>query len=627
MPVIRRFEEQARRAPAAPALVFGERTLSFGELDRRAAALARRLRAAGVGRESRVGLLVERSAELVVGLLGIWKAGGAYVPLDPGQPAARLAWLVEDALLGQAPAVLVTQEALAERLAALPLAAPQDLRTVTLDDGAGSPENAPLSVDVEPGDLAYVIHTSGTTGRPKGVLVEHGQLAATLAAAAAAFAPDAGDRMPCVASFTFDIFLFELLLPLLAGGVSHLIPLRPALDVPELVAALGRATLFHAVPALMREVVAEARGRGAAGGLRQLFVGGEAVPGELLAEMRAAFPQGRLAVLYGPTEATLICARHAVTGGEGERTLIGRPLPGAALELRDADGNPVPLGVAGEIWIGGGGVARGYLRRPELTAERFRPGEGGRWYRAGDLARRLADGGLEFLGRADAQIKIRGFRVEPGEVEAALLQHPDVREAAVGAAGDGRLAAWVALAPALEPGTAPSDLRGVLRPFLAARLPEYMVPSFFVAVDRLPRTPHGKLDRRALPPVDPAAEGAGWVAPATPTEERVAEIWGEILGLPRVSAAESFFDLGGHSLLATRIVSRLERSFGVPLSLRALFDAPTVAGVARVIEGLELAAAEERRLADLMADLEGLSEAEASALLAGAGADGGAAVV
>ena len=628
VPVPLQLAEQARRTPGATALVFGAETLSHGELDRRAGALAARLRAAGVGCESRVGLLVERSLALPVGLLGIWKAGGAYVPLDPAQPDARLAWLAGDALLGQEAAVIVTESSLAERLGALP----PGLRAVLVDDELPAFAAEAAETDVAPGDLAYVLYTSGTTGRPKGVLVEHGQLASTLAAARQELGLAASDRLPCVASFTFDIFLFELLAPLLAGGVSELIPLRPALDVPALVEALRPATLFHAVPSLMREVAAQARERGAGGALRRVFVGGEAVPGELLVEMRAAFPQARISIFYGPTEAAIFCATHESAGGEKERTLLGRPIPGAALELRDADGVLVPLGVAGEVWIGGAGVARGYLGRPDLTAERFVPdGGGGRRYRTGDLARRLADGTLEFVGRTDGQVKIRGFRVEPGEVEAALLQHPLVREAAVAATGSGgaaRLAAWVATAPDMDGSDLGSDLRDLLRPFLAARLPEYMVPSFFVPVDRLPRTPHGKVDRRALPAPEPPQRGdAGFVAPSTPTEERVAAIWAEVLGLPRVSADDGFFDLGGHSLLATRVVSRLERTFGVEIPLRALFDAPTVAGVARVIEELELAATRDDRLESLLADLEGLSEDEAESLLGAAQPQGGRGVV
>ncbi|HEY0512098.1 MAG TPA: amino acid adenylation domain-containing protein, partial [Thermoanaerobaculia bacterium] len=421
--VVERFAAQVAAAPHALALEAGGERLTYAELDRRANRLAHRLRRLGVGPEVAVGLFAERSAAMVAGLLGIWKAGGAYLPLDPAHPPARLAYLLEDS---QVP-VIAAGVGLAD---ALPL---NSARIVRLDDEdlVGESDRPPAGLP-GPGDLAYLIYTSGTTGRPKAVLVEHGNLAATLAAVQAAFGFGPDDRMPCIASFTFDIFLFELLGPLLAGGTSVLLPLRPTLDLDRLVGELGAATLLHAVPAVMRQILEVVRRRGAAAPrLRALFTGGDAVPADLLADLRAAFPGAAVWELYGPTETAIVCTAWPVPAGGPERSLLGRPFAGAEIHVRDADGNPVPIGVPGEIWIGGSGVTRGYWRRGDLTAERFAPAAGRRAFRSGDRARRLPDGNLEFLGRDDQQVKVRGFRIELGEVEAALLRRPEVEEAVV----------------------------------------------------------------------------------------------------------------------------------------------------------------------------------------------------
>ncbi|HVR96249.1 MAG TPA: amino acid adenylation domain-containing protein, partial [Thermoanaerobaculia bacterium] len=412
---LQRFEAQAAWTPEAEAVVFGAERLTYEQLDRKANGLARRLRDLGVEPGVRVGLSVERSPALAVGLLGIWKAGGAYVPMDPAHPKARLSYMQEDAGVE----VVVTQELLAD-----------------LGEEAGL---ADLSHAPAPEDVAYLIYTSGTTGQPKAVVVEHRQLAATLAAVQGAFGFSSGDRMPCVAPFSFDIFLFELLGPLLAGGTSVLMPLRPTLDVERLTDELESATLLHAVPALMRQVVEAARRRGGGENLRALFVGGDVVPAELLADLRETFPQADVWVLYGPTEAAIVCTAWR---SDGTRSLLGRPFPGATVMLHDREGSPVPVGVPGEIWIGGSGVTRGYWRREELTAEKFIEG----FFRSGDLARQLPDGTLEFLGRIDQQVKVRGFRIELGEVETALARHAEVREV-VAAVREDQLVAYVVRQP------------------------------------------------------------------------------------------------------------------------------------------------------------------------------------
>ncbi|HYG63624.1 MAG TPA: amino acid adenylation domain-containing protein, partial [Thermoanaerobaculia bacterium] len=593
VPVHRLFEAQAERTPGDVAVVFGGEELTYAELDRRAGRLAGRLRALGVGAEARVGLLLRRSVDLVAAILAVWKAGGAYVPLDPGLPQARLAMMVEDAFEDLERPVLLTQKGLEEVAAGLSLGEAR----VLLVDGEEEPatEAAGASSDGEIGRLAYLIYTSGTTGRPKAVMVEHGQLAHTLRAARLAFGFAPGDRMPCLAAFSFDIFLFELLGPLLAGGTAVLYDLRPAPDVPGLARDLSSMTLMHAVPALMRQVVEELDRQGSRPGLRRVFVGGDAVPGDLLAAMRQAFPAARITILYGPTEAAIIAARHEVTGSEpASRLLIGRPLPDVTLDLRDRSGNLVPVGVPGEIWLGGPGVTRGYLHRPELTAAVFAAEEGRRFYRTGDLSRRAVDGTVEFLGRIDQQVKVRGFRVELGEIEAALAAAPGVRQAVVlvrewragrsegaaGSPGDRRLVAYVA-------GAAGDISVEELSRSLRGRLPEYMVPSAWVVLEALPLTSHGKVDRRALAAIEPVEEGgepeAGG-APRTPAEELLAGLWAEILGRARIGIHDDFFEAGGHSLLATRVISRLRDAFGVDLPLRVLFEAPTVASLAARVE-------------------------------------------
>jgi amino acid adenylation domain-containing protein len=565
------FEEQVALRPESLALSreAGEGRgggLTYAELDRQANRLAAILRDQGVGPGSRVGLQVERSLGLAVGLLGIWKAGGAYVPLDPALPEARLAFLLEDA----EPTAVVTED---------------------LIEQAAQPGPAILSGPrAEPEDPAYLIYTSGTTGRPKGVLVERRNLAATLAATRALFDFRPGDRTLCVAPFSFDIFLFELLSPLATGGTAVLLPLRPALEMGTLLATLQGAAHFHAVPALMRQVVEAVRRDshpdrfGRFGALRTLFTGGDAVPAELLADLRETFPGAAVWELYGPTEATILCAAWPAPGSPA-RSLLGRPLAGARVEVRDPAGRPgsepSPVGFPGEIRIGGAGVARGYWRRAELTAERFVEEAGERFYRSGDLGRWRVDGQLEFLGRIDRQVKVRGFRIELGEVESVLARHPGVRAAAAAVAGE-RLVAYVVPAGLSE------SLAGELRRLAQAELPDYMVPSAFVTLEALPLTAHGKLDRAALPAPEPAPESAdtaGLEPPRTPTEEALAAVWSALLGTERIGRESDFFELGGHSLLGIQAVSRLRDRFGVEVPVRALFEAPKLAALAAWIDG------------------------------------------
>ncbi|HEX2094581.1 MAG TPA: amino acid adenylation domain-containing protein, partial [Longimicrobiaceae bacterium] len=408
------FVEQAARTPDAVAVTSGRAALTYAQLERRSAALARRLRRRGVRPETPVGLCVERSAEMVAAVLGILRAGGAFVPLDPQYPAERLAFLLADS----GARLLLSDGAAGNRLAGFAG------ETLWLDGAGGeqeeAAEEAPRSHSPSPEHLAYVVYTSGSTGTPKGVAVTHGALANTLLVARDAFGFQPGDVVPSLASFAFDIWLFEALLPLLSGGSVRVVPRERVMDVAALVREIEGATVLHAVPALMRQVVDEvSAARGTLPGLRRAFVGGDAVPPELPGAMREAFPGAEVRVLYGPTEGTIICAAHRVSGGGGAvRHVLGRPLGSAPLYVLDGAGEPAPVGVPGELCIGGAALARGYLGRAELTAERFVPDPfateaGQRMYRTGDRARWGADGVLEFLGRVDAQVKVRGFRIEP----------------------------------------------------------------------------------------------------------------------------------------------------------------------------------------------------------------------
>jgi len=524
---------------------------------------------------------------MVAGILGIWKAGGAYLPLDPAHPLARLAYLLEDS---EVP-VIAAGAGLADLLP------PSPARIASLDDPLEEESDLPPGGMPGPGDLAYRIYTSGTTGGPKAVLVEHGSLAGTLAAVQEAFGFRAGDRMPCIASFSFDIFLFELLGPLLAGGTCVLLPLRPTLDLERLLGELDTATHLHAVPALMRQVLELARRRGTpAPRLRGVFTGGDAVPADLLADLRDAFPRAAVRELYGPTETTIVCSFWPVPAEGAVRSLLGRPFAGVEIHVRDGAGDPSPIGAPGEIWIGGGGVAQGYWRREELTAEKFVVSGGRRFFRSGDRARRLPDGTLEFLGRADQQVKVRGFRIEPGEVEAALLRLPGVAAAVVEArevvAGAGpQLVAYVVPA-------APPELRRALE----AELPDYMVPSWFVPLAALPLTVHGKVDRRALPDPDPAAgRKSEYLPPATAIEESLAAACAEVLGLERVGMSDNFFALGGHSLLAVQLTSRLRDRYALEVPLQMVFEATDLLDLANRLVGQVMAEVGDLSLEELQA--------------------------
>ncbi|MEV0391234.1 amino acid adenylation domain-containing protein, partial [Nonomuraea sp. NPDC050643] len=569
------FEAQAARTPDAVAVTSGGLELTYAELDARADRLAHTLRGRGVGPESVVAVAMERDAELVVALLAVLKAGGAYLPIDPEYPAERIASMLADA----APVVILTSPGTAP---ALP---PTPADTLVLDgapapatavlDGASRPATPPHRGSApSPGHPAYVIYTSGSTGRPKGVVITHRALAGHLRAAAGRVPLGADDRLVAVTTVSFDIAALELFLPLVRGARVVLAP-RETVREPAALLDLVRnsgATAVQAVPSLWRALLDTGDWPG---GVRML-VGGEALPEELAARIRTL--GARADNMYGPTEATIWATSARV--GDGPVT-IGRPFANTRAYVLDRALRPVAAGVAGELYLAGAQLARGYLRRPGLTAERFVAAPHGptgeRMYRTGDLARWRADGTLECLGRTDDQVKVRGFRIELGEIEAVLDRHDQVARASVAVhedpAGGPRLVGYVVPAAGHEPDGAE------LREHVARHLPGYMVPSTVMLLDALPLTANGKVDRKALPAPDYVG-GEGRRAPATLHEELLCGAFAQVLGLPGVGVDDDFFALGGHSLLAVRLISRVRTVLGVEVPLRLLFETPTPAGLA-----------------------------------------------
>ncbi|MFL6198486.1 MAG: amino acid adenylation domain-containing protein, partial [Thermoanaerobaculia bacterium] len=580
------FAAHVERAPEAPAVAFGDGSLTYAELDRRANRLARHLSGLGVGPGSLVGLCLERSAGLIVSMLGILKTGGAYLPLDPSSPAERLRWMLwmlED-----------TGVRVAIDGGALEGSAPPGLELVRLDRPeieAQSP--APLRPVGSAGDLAYVMYTSGTTGLPKGVAIPHRGIV-RLVVGTDYFDVRPEDRMLQAATPAFDASTMEIWGALLNGACLVGLPREVCLSPRELKAALRREgiTVMVLTSALLHQVAREAPD--AFNGVRDVIFGGEAADPHLMRRLLAHGGPGRLLNCYGPTEsttaATWYCVKDVPPGAAS--VPIGRPIANTDAWVVDREMRALPPGEAGELLLGGDGLARGYWARPEVTAEMFLPdpfagpeAAGSRLYRTGDLAAWSEDGTLEFLGRVDRQIKIRGFRIEPGEIEAALSSHPAVRQAHVavrphpaGTAGENRLVAYVVI------GEAEAD-REELRAFLAGRLPAHLVPSAVVLLDTFPLNLNGKVDHALLP--DPDRESSGLrehVAPRTGLEAKLAAIWSALLGVERPGVHDDFFALGGHSILAGRLVSRLRADLGFDLPLRDVYEHPTLARLAARLE-------------------------------------------
>jgi amino acid adenylation domain-containing protein len=619
------FEAQVARTPEALALTCDEQQLTYRQLNERANHLARRLRQLGVGPEVLVGVYLPRSQDLVIALLAVLKAGGAYIPLDPAYPSARLAQTLHQARA----AVLLTRRHLCAHISTYQ--GPMLLLDSTLADASSLSGANPVS-GVRPEHLAYVIFTSGSTGNPKGVQIQHGGLARRIQALCAIYHLDASQRQALFVSPAFDV-LGEEIFPTLCCGAHLVLASDVARETPtRLLREYGRLGVSKSnLPAsYWHQAVDElsAAGQALPTSLRLSVTGAESPSAEKLRQWVALATRPlRFFNVYGPTEATIVATCHEVAlcppaGIQGTTIPIGRPLPDTQVYVLDTGLQAVPIGVVGELYIGGSGLARGYLHRPDLTAERFvphpfGPEAGARLYRSGDLAYYRADGTLVFAGRLDRQVKVRGFRVEPGEIEAVLSQHPAIQEVAVIARqdlpGDQRLVAY--LVPRPQQTLAP----GQVRAYVQQRLPAYMVPAAFVELAALPLSANTKLDLRALP----APEGVqvyqeqGYVAPRTSTEETLAAIWRQVLGLRQIGVFDNFFALGGHSLLATRVVARVRSAFQVEVSLRTFFEAPTIAQLGTVLL-MQLADQEHNdELARLLSELEHLPASTARALLIG----------
>ena len=576
-----KFERVVQAHPDAVAAEYwipGEapRQMSYRELDQKANQLARYLRKLGVGPETLVGITMERGLEMVLGILGTLKAGGAFVPIDPTYPPDRVAYMIQDSGV----AVLLTQSFLIPQLPEHPA------RVVALDQETGKVEQESaetLENLTVPENLAYVIYTSGSTGRPKGTMLAHRGLLNLARAQQEAFHIEVGKRILQFSALSFDASVWETVMALLNGATLVLTAREHLVTGQGLLQVLrdGDITTVTLPPSVLAVVPQEEIPN-----LETIILAGEKVTGDLVDRWGGG---RRFFNAYGPTETTVCASMHLCRGAYPQGPPIGGPIQNFELYVLDKNFQPVPVGVPGELFIGGPGLARGYLHRPDLTAEKFvphpfshRPGR--RLYRSGDLVRWLPDGELEFLGRVDLQVKVRGFRIELGEIEAVLSEHQGVKDAVVIARedrrGDRRLIGY--FIPVEE--DAPTI--GELRDYLRRQLPDYMVPAALVKMEAFPLTPSGKIDRRRLPQpeFDRSALEAEYVAPRNSIEKKLVAIVEELLDIENVGVYDNFFDLGGHSLLATQFIARIRSAFEVELPLRTLFEQPTIAGVAQAIE-------------------------------------------
>ncbi|MEO8191048.1 MAG: amino acid adenylation domain-containing protein [Acidobacteriota bacterium] len=608
------FEEQAARTPTRTALVFDAEKLTYEELNARANRRASRLRDLGVGRDVRVGLCLERSAETIVLLLSVLKAGGAYVPMIPDHPALRL----ESQLEQSGCKVLITHSRWKEKFPDFPGVTLCVDRAGDWDDEANA-ENVPG--EALPASLAYVMHTSGSTGTPKGVAVRHENLvnySNFIMRQLLGLDPQSPPlTFATVSTVAADLGNTAIFPSLLSGGCLQVVPYETAMEGSLFAEYLSEnpVDVLKIVPSHFAALLASAGE--AVLPRRALVFGGEPLSWGLVEAVQAQRPECDVVNHYGPTETTVGSLTYRLKRGEkrgvSRSVPVGRPIANTSVFILDTLGWPVPFGVPGELYIGGAGVAAGYVGREEETAAKFTaprfPGAAGPLYRTGDRVRYLGSGDVEFLGRVDDQVKIRGFRVEPGDVRATLQSHPGVREAVVVAredsSGDRRLVGYVVPRSAAVP-------FDELRMWMKARLPDYMVPSAFVALKWIPLTPNGKVDRNALPPPDETGSTREYVAPRTASEQRVVKTWLEVLKLERIGADDNFFDLGGHSLLLTQVVSRLRKVFNREVPIRWLFEVPTVSGLAERID-----AAERDDLARMLDELEALPEQEDGREVAG----------
>jgi surfactin family lipopeptide synthetase A len=605
------FEEQVARTPDQIAVISEEQSLSFAELNARANQLAAYLQSLGVGPETMVAIYLERSPLLIAAMLGTLKAGAAYVPIDLAYPKERLAFVLADAKVS----VLLTQERLVAQIPE------HEAREVTLD--SDWPIIA-VESDANPVDTAgmtnaaYVIYTSGSTGKPKGVVVTHNGLANYLNWCADAYNTREGYGAPVHSPLGFDLTITSIFPPLLAGKGIVLVPEEQRFEgLSTILDTHHDFTLVKITPSHLEVLNQMLLPEELAGTTRTLIIGGEALNSETLSMWRTTAPEVRLINEYGPTETVVGCCVYEVAAEDSYHgpVPIGRPIANTQLYILDKCLHPAPVGVTGELYIGGAGLARGYLERPELTARAFVPNPfseltGTRLYRTGDLARYRRDGIIEYLGRIDQQVKIRGFRIELGEIEAALNRHPEIAEAVVLARhdvpGDTRLVAYVV--PQHDQAPAANDVRVFLRELL----PEYMLPTAFVTLRAFPLTPNGKINREALPAPTSSSVNLeeSYVAPRTVLEEVIAAIWVETLGVKRVGVRDNFFEVGGHSLLAMQVISRIREEFHIELPVRSFFDGMTVERLAASVLEREPEQGRSEKIARTLKAVAEMSESE-----------------
>lgn len=575
------IERQAEKTPDALAVEYEDQKLTYAELNRRANQLARHLVALGTALDVPVGVCMERSLDMVIALLAILKAGAAYLPLDPDHPPDRLAYILRHSGTEK----VITQSAFAAILpegCALRICLDREWPNIS------NSKTGNLSVGCAPENAMYVLYTSGSTGTPKGVVVPHSALCNHMDWMRQTFQMDATIRVLQKTPFGFDASVWEFYAPLLHGGA--LVMARPAghQDSSYLVRTVKEKaiTMLQVVPSMLKLLVHEPE-FSQCSSLRWLFSGGEALTDDLAREVTTKLPIP-LVNLYGPTEATIDTTYWMSHTSHGSKVSLGRPISNAQLYVLDDAGRPMPAGVAGELYIGGDGVARGYLNLPELTAERFLPDPfgvkgGARIYRTGDQVRWREDGNLEFLGRLDHQIKLAGYRIELGEIETILQRYPGVEHAAVivhqDVAGEKRLTGYIVK-------TAGNEVLSIseVRDYLRLRVPEYMIPSTLMILDKMPLTNSGKIDRNKLPAPETGVHSCPYVAPASEIEKHLCDIWSKVLGVERVGVNDSFFELGGHSILAIQIIRRTNQAFKVNLPMRSIFQESTVSGLAVLVE-------------------------------------------
>ena len=601
IPIYQHIEAHAAHNPDAIAVRFKEQLLTYAELNQGANQLAHYLKNLGVEAEDRVAICVQPSLEIAIAMLGILKAGGVYVPLDSTHPKDRLTTIFEDT---QAK-VLLTQAQLLPNLPAIAQ------HTLCLDTDWETIQQFPThnpEHEINLDQTAYIIYTSGTTGKPKGVMANHRNLVNYILATQERFGFNQDDVMPVVARFTFSIAMFELLSPLAAGGTLVVLERDHILDFKRLTQTLEQLTMLHTVPSLMQKLLAYIRDNGLDirkfQGIKHVFTGGDIVAPDLLETMKNVFVNAKVYVLYGCSEVSSLCSSYPVPRDQiVTKSRVGKPFNNVCVRLYDSHQNLVPIGIPGEIYVSGAGVTKGYLHRDDLTQEKFVIIDGQRFYRTGDLGRFSADGNIEFLGRADFQVKLRGIRIELGEIESTLRQAPGVREGVVIArelgSGETGLVAYIVLdrgqSPAIED----------IRRFLQAKLPDYMVPAAFVVLEAMPLNPNQKIDRRALPMPTPE-NLAGFktvVPPRNDWERQLIEIWENVLGIQPIGIRHNFFDLGGTSLLAVQMLTQIEKLWGKNLPITTLLQAPTIKDLAKVLRSVEAA-----KVSDLVALRKGGSK-------------------